>query len=104
MSIIGGVGNYSGVSLSGFRGKQNEQQDEQALVTREVGKTVRTANAESEREFQARQATEEGFARLHTFPSLAVAKAKGNTNTHTCTHGQRTDRQTDRQTDSQINQ
>ncbi|CAE6926152.1 conserved protein of unknown function [Ectopseudomonas oleovorans] len=61
MSIIGGVGNYSGVSLSGFRGKQNEQQDEQALVTREVGKTVRTANAESEREFQARQATEEGL-------------------------------------------
>lgn len=64
MSIIGGVGNYSGVSLTGFRGKQNEQQDEQALVTREVGKTVRTANAESERELQARQATEEGFARL----------------------------------------
>lgn len=64
MGIIGGVGNYSGVSLTGFRGKQNEQQDEQALVTREVGKTVRTANAESEREFQARQATEEGFARL----------------------------------------
>ena len=33
-------------------------------MARNVEKTTRTANAESERELRARQATEEGFARL----------------------------------------
>lgn len=64
MSTIGGIGSYGGISLSGFRNKQSEQQDELALMKRNVEKTTRMANAESEREFRARQATDEGFARL----------------------------------------
>ncbi|ATH82158.1 hypothetical protein NLY39_11890 [Pseudomonas sp. KHPS1] len=64
MSTIGGIGNFGGPSLTGFRSKQSEQQGELALMARNVEKTARTANAESEREFRAQQATEEGFARL----------------------------------------
>lgn len=64
MSTIGGIGSYGGISLSGFRNKQSEQQDELALMKRNVEKTTRMANVESEREFRARQATDEGFARL----------------------------------------
>lgn len=64
MSTIGGIGSYSGISLTGFRNKQSEEQGELALMARNVEKTTRTANAESERELRARQATEEGFARL----------------------------------------
>ncbi|WP_212631198.1 hypothetical protein [Pseudomonas sp. KB-10] len=64
MSTIGGIGGYSGISLTGFRNKQSEEQGELALMARNVEKTTRTANAESERELRARQATEEGFARL----------------------------------------
>lgn len=64
MSTIGGIGNYGGISLTGFRNKQSEEQGELAQLARNVEKTTRTANAESEREFRARQATEEGFARL----------------------------------------
>ncbi|TRO43268.1 hypothetical protein EQ831_08780 [Pseudomonas sp. ALS1279] len=64
MSTIGGIGSYGGISLTGFRNKQSEEQGELAQLARNVEKTTRTANAESEREFRARQATEEGFARL----------------------------------------
>ncbi|UZT80821.1 hypothetical protein OF113_12500 [Ectopseudomonas chengduensis] len=64
MSTIGGIGSYGGISLTGFRSKQSEEQGELAQLARNVEKTTRTANAESEREFRARQATEEGFARL----------------------------------------
>ena len=64
MSTIGGIGSYGGISLTGFRNKQSEEQVELAQLARNVEKTTRTANAESEREFRARQATEEGFARL----------------------------------------
>lgn len=64
MSTIGGIGSYSGISLTGFRSKQSEQQGELDLMARSAEKTLRTANAESEREFRAKQATEEGFARL----------------------------------------
>lgn len=64
MSTIGGIGSYAGISLTGFRSKQSEEQGELAQLARNVEKTTRTANAESEREFRARQATEEGFARL----------------------------------------
>ncbi|TRO16074.1 hypothetical protein EQ836_05425 [Ectopseudomonas mendocina] len=64
MSTIGGIGSYGGISLSGFRNKPSEEQGELALMARNVEKTTRTASAESEREFRARQATEEGFARL----------------------------------------
>ena len=64
MSTIGGIGSYGGISLTGFRNKQSEEQGELAQLAPNVEKTTRTANAESEREFRARQATEEGFARL----------------------------------------
>lgn len=64
MSTIGGIGSYGGISLTGFRNKQSEEQGGLAQLARNVEKTTRTANAESEREFRARQATEEGFARL----------------------------------------
>lgn len=64
MSTIGGIGSYGGISLTGFRNKQSEEQGDLAQLARNVEKTTRTANADSEREFRARQATEEGFARL----------------------------------------
>ncbi|MGE8504417.1 MAG: hypothetical protein ACN6P1_19535 [Pseudomonas sp.] len=64
MSTIGGIGSYGGISLTGFRSKQSEEQGELAQMARNVEKTTRTVNAESEREFRAQQATEEGFARL----------------------------------------
>ncbi|AQZ33750.1 hypothetical protein BHQ29_10945 [Pseudomonas sp. LPH1] len=64
MSTIGGIGSYGGISLTGFRSKQSEEQGELAQLARNVEKSTRTANAESEREFRARQATEESFARL----------------------------------------
>ena len=64
MSTIGGIGSYGGISLTGFRNKQSEEQGELAQLARNVEKTTRTANAESEREFRARQTTDEGFARL----------------------------------------
>ena len=39
MSTIGGIGSYGGISLSGFRNKQSEQQDELALMKRNLGRT-----------------------------------------------------------------
>ncbi|HEY1026037.1 MAG TPA: hypothetical protein VGE28_00250 [Pseudomonas sp.] len=64
MSTIGGIGSYGGLSLTGFRSRQGEGQGELTQTARNVEKTTRTANAESERELRARQATDEGFARL----------------------------------------
>lgn len=73
MSTIGGIGSYGGISLTGFRNKQSEEQGELSQLARNVEKTTRTANAESEREFRARQAAEEGFARLR----VALQNASG---------------------------
>lgn len=64
MSTIGGIGSYNGISLSGFRNKPSEVQGELALMTSNLEKTARMASAQSEQEFRAGQATEEGFARL----------------------------------------
>lgn len=64
MSTIGGVGSHGGLSLSGLRNKQSEEQGDFAQLVRNVEKTTHSANAEFEREFRARQATDEGFARL----------------------------------------
>ena len=64
MSTIGGIGSYGGLSLSGFRNKQSEEQGQFAQLARSLEQTRHSANAESEREFRARQATDEGFARL----------------------------------------
>lgn len=73
MSTIGGIGSYGGISLTGFRNKPGEEQGGLAQLARNVEKTTRTANAESEREFRARQAAEEGFARLR----VALQNASG---------------------------
>ena len=72
MSTIGGIGSYGGISLTGFRNKQSEEQGELAQLARNVEKTTRTANAESEREFRARQATEEEIEALPPEQQKAV--------------------------------
>lgn len=65
MSTIGGVGGYSNLSLMDFRGaRRSEDQRQELFLPQALKSAERKADAASEREYQAQQATEESFARM----------------------------------------
>lgn len=65
MSTIGGVGGFGGLPPTDFRGaRRTEDQRQELFLPQSPAAPQRTADAASEREYQAHQATEEGFARL----------------------------------------
>lgn len=66
MSTIAGVGGYGSLSLMEFKtGKRGEEQQKDSLFSAPaVVPSQRTVDASAARDYQAQQATEEGFARL----------------------------------------